>query len=230
MRRCVIIGGASIGDYGTVSAKLRQDDYMIYCDCGLRHMDGLGAEPDLIVGDFDSYSNHKNVEPKNVITSDSYKNKIDEPLSTIVTPKTNQKTLPNQTKSNQIQFNSFRSKTNNNKKIIQKKSEAKKIPLKSNAKVIENKKNDKEVVSLFPRKLSTSFKPTLLITPTQTDNNTSIVSSNLSRVQNTSVLTEKYQNDIQTIYEKRKNYFDSKSQRNDRRHSTTEIYERSKQY
>lgn len=57
MRRCVIIGGASIGDYGTVSAKLRQDDYMIYCDCGLRHMDGLGAEPDLIVGDFDSYSN-----------------------------------------------------------------------------------------------------------------------------------------------------------------------------
>ena len=30
---------------------------MIYCDCGLRHMDGLGAEPDLIVGDFDSYSN-----------------------------------------------------------------------------------------------------------------------------------------------------------------------------
>ena len=57
MRRCVIVGGASIGDYGTVSAKLRQDDYMIYCDCGLRHMDGLGAEPDLIVGDFDSYSN-----------------------------------------------------------------------------------------------------------------------------------------------------------------------------
>ena len=57
MRRCVIVGGASIGDYGTVSAKLRQDDYMIYCDCGLRHMDGLGVEPDLIVGDFDSYSN-----------------------------------------------------------------------------------------------------------------------------------------------------------------------------
>ena len=57
MRRCVIVGGASIGDYETVGPKLRQDDYMIYCDCGLRHMDGLGAEPDLIVGDFDSYSN-----------------------------------------------------------------------------------------------------------------------------------------------------------------------------
>ena len=57
MRRCVIVGGASIGDYRTVGAMLRQDDYVIYCDCGLRHMDGLGAEPDLIVGDFDSYSN-----------------------------------------------------------------------------------------------------------------------------------------------------------------------------
>ena len=53
----MIVGGASIGDYETVGPKLRQDDYMIYCDCGLRHMDGLGAEPDLIVGDFDSYSN-----------------------------------------------------------------------------------------------------------------------------------------------------------------------------
>ena len=57
MRRFVIVGGASIGDYRTVGAMLRQDDYVIYCDCGLRHMDGLGAEPDLIVGDFDSYSN-----------------------------------------------------------------------------------------------------------------------------------------------------------------------------
>ena len=53
----MIVGGASIGDYETVGAMLRPDDYVIYCDCGLRHMDGLGAEPDLIVGDFDSYSN-----------------------------------------------------------------------------------------------------------------------------------------------------------------------------
>ena len=57
MRRCVIVGGASIGDYETVGAMLRPDDYVIFCDCGLRHMDGLGVDPDLIVGDFDSYSN-----------------------------------------------------------------------------------------------------------------------------------------------------------------------------
>ena len=56
MNRCVIVGGASIGDYDIVGSYLRPDDYTIYCDCGLRHMDGLGAGPDLIVGDFDSGS------------------------------------------------------------------------------------------------------------------------------------------------------------------------------
>ena len=29
--------------------------FFIYCDCGLRHQKALGAEPDLIVGDFDSH-------------------------------------------------------------------------------------------------------------------------------------------------------------------------------
>ena len=54
--RCVIIGGADIGEYDRIRSYLREDDYVIYCDCGLRHMNGLGAEPSLIVGDFDSYS------------------------------------------------------------------------------------------------------------------------------------------------------------------------------
>ena len=174
---------------------------------------------------FDSYSNHKCVDPKNVITYDNYKTTIEQSIPTVITPISNHNTLPNQTKEKPIQFNSFRSNTNN-KKVIKSKIENK-IPLKSNGSVIEKKK---EVVTLFPRKLSTSFKPTLLITPTQTDNNTSIASSNLSRIQNTSVINENYKNDIQTIYEKRRNYFDSKNKNNDRRYSTTEIYERSKQY
>ena len=42
---------------------LRDDDYMICCDCGLAHMKGLARQPDLIVGDFDSYENPEmNVE------------------------------------------------------------------------------------------------------------------------------------------------------------------------
>ena len=57
MGRCVIVGGAGIGDYGFIASKLRSDDFLIYCDCGLKHRAGLRAGPDLIVGDFDSYEN-----------------------------------------------------------------------------------------------------------------------------------------------------------------------------
>ncbi len=55
MARCVIVGGAEIGSYPRARALLEPDDFLIYCDCGLRHRGGLGREADLIVGDFDSY-------------------------------------------------------------------------------------------------------------------------------------------------------------------------------
>lgn len=54
MRRCVIIGGAGIGRYDRIRSCLRQDDWFVFCDGGLRHLDALGVKPDLIVGDFDS--------------------------------------------------------------------------------------------------------------------------------------------------------------------------------
>ena len=57
MKRCVIIGGASIASPAYIRKYLRDDDFMIFCDCGLRHAEALGREPDLIVGDFDSYEN-----------------------------------------------------------------------------------------------------------------------------------------------------------------------------
>ena len=56
-RRCVIIGGAVIGDYGLIKDRLKDDDLFVFCDSGLRHMEGLGIKPDLIVGDFDSHEN-----------------------------------------------------------------------------------------------------------------------------------------------------------------------------
>ena len=55
MKRCVIIGGADIRDYAEQKAYLLPDDYVIYCDSGLRHAEHLGVVPDLIVGDFDSH-------------------------------------------------------------------------------------------------------------------------------------------------------------------------------
>ena len=55
VRRCVIIGAAEIGRYDRIRGRLRQDDWFVYCDGGLRHEQKLGRQPDLIVGDFDSH-------------------------------------------------------------------------------------------------------------------------------------------------------------------------------
>lgn len=63
MIRCVIVGGAAIGDYEAVRAALKEDDFLIYCDCGLKHREGLMREPSLIIGDFDSHENpHADIE------------------------------------------------------------------------------------------------------------------------------------------------------------------------
>lgn len=59
MRRCVIIGGAGIERCDEIKKYLRSGDYNIFCDCGLRHMEALAIEPDLIIGDFDSYQDPK---------------------------------------------------------------------------------------------------------------------------------------------------------------------------
>jgi len=55
--RCVIVGGADIGNYEFIRENLRRDDYMIFCDSGLQHLEQLRVKPDLIVGDFDSHEN-----------------------------------------------------------------------------------------------------------------------------------------------------------------------------
>ena len=57
MSRCVIVGGADIGNYAFLRQALRADDYVIYCDSGLKHVPGLQVQPSLIVGDFDSHEN-----------------------------------------------------------------------------------------------------------------------------------------------------------------------------
>lgn len=57
MSRCVIIGGADIARYDIIKGCLRPDDYIICCDSGLKHREGLDIQPSLIVGDFDSHEN-----------------------------------------------------------------------------------------------------------------------------------------------------------------------------
>lgn len=55
MSRCVIIGGAAIGDYAYVKKHLNNDDFYVFCDSGLKHLSALGVKPCLVVGDFDSH-------------------------------------------------------------------------------------------------------------------------------------------------------------------------------
>ncbi len=55
MERCVIVGGADIGDHAFIRSQVRDGDFVIYCDSGLKHMEGLQRAPGLIVGDFDSH-------------------------------------------------------------------------------------------------------------------------------------------------------------------------------
>ena len=61
--RCVIVGGAEINNYDFIREKLYADDFVIFCDSGLKHLENLQAQPSLIVGDFDSHENpHLDVE------------------------------------------------------------------------------------------------------------------------------------------------------------------------
>lgn len=57
MSRCVIVGGADINNYGFIREKFCTDDYVIFCDSGLKHLENLQVQPSLIVGDFDPHEN-----------------------------------------------------------------------------------------------------------------------------------------------------------------------------
>ncbi|MBQ2431924.1 MAG: thiamine diphosphokinase, partial [Peptococcaceae bacterium] len=62
-KRCVIIGGADINNYDYIRTCFTKDDFFIFCDSGLKHLEGLQVMPSLIVGDFDSHENpHMDVE------------------------------------------------------------------------------------------------------------------------------------------------------------------------
>ena len=57
MTRCLIVGGADINNYEYIKSCLRNDDFIVFCDSGLKHLESLQVKPGLIVGDFDSHDN-----------------------------------------------------------------------------------------------------------------------------------------------------------------------------
>ncbi|MCR5216031.1 MAG: thiamine diphosphokinase [Lachnospiraceae bacterium] len=59
MARCIIVGNADISSYERVKEAWQREesDYIIICDGGLKHVEGLNLTPNLLVGDFDSHEN-----------------------------------------------------------------------------------------------------------------------------------------------------------------------------
>ena len=63
MKKCIIVGGADITNYNWINTHISEDDFIVYCDSGLYHLDKLKGSPGLIVGDFDSHPEpHLDVE------------------------------------------------------------------------------------------------------------------------------------------------------------------------
>ncbi len=56
MRRCVIIGGGELEDIRFTQSLLQKEDFIICADRGYAYCASMGRKPDLILGDFDSYS------------------------------------------------------------------------------------------------------------------------------------------------------------------------------
>lgn len=64
---CVIVGAAEISNYKKIKENIPADSFVIYCDGGLKHLEKLGIEPSLIVGDFDSYPFPENMKTVEII-------------------------------------------------------------------------------------------------------------------------------------------------------------------
>lgn len=54
--RCTIIAGSPEADIDFISEQVKDCNYLICADKGYEYAKKAGAKPNLIVGDFDSYS------------------------------------------------------------------------------------------------------------------------------------------------------------------------------
>lgn len=80
MKRCVIVGAGEVTDIGALKQQVYGEDYIIAVDNGLKYIHELQLNPDLILGDFDSY---KGVVPtgENVLRYKSEKDDTDTMLA-----------------------------------------------------------------------------------------------------------------------------------------------------
>lgn len=177
---------------------------------------------------FDSLTNHKNVEPNKVFSYADYKfGTIDpNPLNTKENKEINSKNTDLNAPCN-IKYNSFRDKVSTKQKTDNKRNHQIKNERASNKKnTIEGTKENNKVITLFPRKLTNTFKPTLLI---NNDNKKQYPKSINQNMLSQNGINPK---ELKDIYEKRKNYFSENKGKKVKRCNTigSELYERNKNY
>ena len=83
MSRAIIVSGGSIGDYSYYKNKIKEDDFIICADGGIKHLLEMGIYPHLWLGDFDSckfceiVSKNPKLKEVETITLNTKKNETD---------------------------------------------------------------------------------------------------------------------------------------------------------
>lgn len=54
MKRALIIVNGKVNDYDFYKSYIKEDDFIICADGGIKHLNAIGKTPDVFVGDFDS--------------------------------------------------------------------------------------------------------------------------------------------------------------------------------
>lgn len=73
--RCIIISGCPCADLNFIKGFINSDDYIICADSGYNYAKQINIIPDLIVGDFDSYSG--NLPETEIVTLQTHKDDTD---------------------------------------------------------------------------------------------------------------------------------------------------------
>ena len=81
MKRALIIVNGEINDYDFYKNYIREDDFIICADGGIKHLNAIGKTPDVFVGDFDSCNANELCEGIEIYKHNPQKNDTDTKLA-----------------------------------------------------------------------------------------------------------------------------------------------------
>lgn len=81
MKRALIVSGGEVNDYSFYKNYIRDDDFIICADGGIKHLNAIGKTPDVFVGDFDSCNANELCEGIEIYKHNPMKNDTDTKLA-----------------------------------------------------------------------------------------------------------------------------------------------------